>query len=373
MIEPMPAHSLVFCGDLVLDEPDADHWLSGIAPCLQEARLAIGHLEVPHTRRGQEMAADVPAPGAAPEHLAALAKAGIDAVTLAGNHMADCGAEGIADTIAELDRLGIRHCGAGADLRQARAAAWLQAGDLRVALLSYNCVGPQESWAQPASAGCAYVRVLAADGGPSRPAAALQTADPVSVAEMAEDIRAVRNQGAQWCIVALHKGIVHTPAKLAPYERPLAHAAIDAGADLVIGHHAHILRGVELYRGRPIFHGLGNGCVVTRALGPQQANPKRAEWARQRRTLFGFEPDPAYFLAPFHPEAVHGMLARVLIEDGRLSAVGFVPVFVEAPGRPTLAQGAAADAVVEYVKRIAREAGLPPLQYAAGSDMVRIT
>ena len=369
----MAAHSLVFCGDLVLDEPDPDRWLGGIAPCLQEARLAIGHLEVPHTRRGRELAVDVPAPGAPPEHLAALARAGMDAVTLAGNHIADCGAEGIADTIAELDRLGIRHCGAGADLRQACAPAWLQAGNQSVALLSYNCVGPQESWAQPGSAGCAYVRVLAADGGPTRPAAALQTADPISVARMVEDIRAVRTQGAPYCIVALHKGIVHTPAKLAPYERPLAHAAIDAGADLVIGHHAHILRGIEFYRDRPIFHGLGNGCVVTRALSADQDNPKRAEWARQRRALFGFEPDPEYFLAPFHPDAVHGMLARIVIEDGRLARASFIPVYVEPPGRPTIARGITAEAVVQYIMRISREAGLPPLRYAASGDMVRIT
>ena len=368
----MTAHSLVFCGDLVLDEPDPDFWLSGIAPCLREAQLAIGHLEVPHTRRGREMAADVPAPGAEPAHLAAVARAGIDALTLAGNHIADCGAEGIADTIAELDRLGIQHCGAGLDLPQAREAAWLQSGALRVAVLSYNCVGPQESWAQPTRAGCAYVRVLAEDGGAIKPAARLRDADPLSVSHMGHDIRAARDAGAQCCVVALHKGIVHTPATLAPYERPLAHAAIDAGADLVIGHHAHILRGIELYRGCPIFHGLGNGCVVTRALSPDQANPKRAEWARQRRVQFGFEPDPDYFLAPFHPDAVHGMLACVVIEDGRLVQTGFVPIYVEPPGRPTLARGANAEAVVQYVRRISLAAGLPPLQYAVSGDTVRI-
>ncbi len=369
----MAAHSLVFCGDLVLDEPAPDHWLSGIAPCLRAASLSIGHLEVPHTRRGRELAADVPAPGAPPEHLAALARAGIDALTLAGNHMADCGAEGIADTLAELDRIGIRHCGAGADLPRAREPAWLQAGTQQVALLSYNCVGPQESWAQPHSAGCAYVRITTADGGPIRPTAPLQTPDALSVTQMADDIRAARARGAQFCIVALHKGIVHTPVTLAPYERPLAQAAIDAGADVVIGHHAHILRGIEIYRDRPIFHGLGNGCVVTRALSVEQTNPKRAEWARLRRLQFGFEPDPGYFLAPFHPEAVHGMLARVVIEDGRLSQVGFVPVYVEAPGRPTLASGPRAAAVVQYIQRISHAAGLPPLQYTTGTDGVRIS
>ena len=55
--------SIVLTGDLVLDVDDADHWLSGIAPALRAADVAIGHLEVPHTLRGTELAGDVPAPG----------------------------------------------------------------------------------------------------------------------------------------------------------------------------------------------------------------------------------------------------------------------------------------------------------------------
>src|SRR3954465_10939424 len=110
-------------GDIILDVPEPDHWLAGIAPLLLAADVAVGHLEVPHTRRGQEMQGDVPAPGADPDHLAALARANIRALSMAGNHIADCGAEGIADTIAELDRLGIAHNGAGADLASALAPA----------------------------------------------------------------------------------------------------------------------------------------------------------------------------------------------------------------------------------------------------------
>jgi len=311
----------------------------------------------------------VPAPGAQPAHLAALERAGFDLVTLAGNHMADRGAEGIADTCAELDRLNIRHCGAGANLTQARAPACFTVGSTRIALLSYNCVGPEASWATADRAGCAYIKVRTADGSPIAPAATLQSADPDSLAAMSRDI-ASAGAGGALVVVALHKGIVHTPAQLAPYERPVAHRAIDAGAAVVVSHHAHILRGIEFYRGKPIFHGLGNGCVVTRALSPDQSHPARAAWARQRRERFGFEPDPAYTLAPFHPEAVHALLARVrLLESGQIEA-GFVPVHVEPPGRPVLAQGAAADRVIEYVLRITEQAGLPPLTVMKRGDMV---
>src|SRR5688572_17049714 len=88
---------IVLAGDLVLDEPDPRHWLSGIAPAVHAADVAIGHLEVPHTDCREEVAGDVPSPGAPPENLSALAEAGFTMLSLAGNHMADCGPQGIAD------------------------------------------------------------------------------------------------------------------------------------------------------------------------------------------------------------------------------------------------------------------------------------
>jgi poly-gamma-glutamate capsule biosynthesis protein CapA/YwtB (metallophosphatase superfamily) len=362
---------VIFSGDLILDEPDPDYWLAGIAPAIQRADISIGHLEVAHTDRGREQAGDVPAPGADPAHLAALQRAGFDALTLAGNHIADQGAEGIADTVAELDRLGIRHCGAGANLETARRPAILEASGTRLALLSFNCVGPELSWASTDRAGCAFIRVNTLDGSPITPAAALQNIDPASLAEMSADIAKVRRD-ANFVVVALHKGVVHTPATLAPYERTLAHAAVDAGADAVIGHHAHILRGIEMYRGKPIFHGLGNGCVVTRALSPAQDHPERAAWAHKRKALFGFEPDPAFVLAPFHPEAVNAMLARICLQqDGRVEA-GFYPVRVQAPGRPVLADPFDGAHIGGYVAKITRQAALPPLRMVSEHGVINI-
>jgi poly-gamma-glutamate capsule biosynthesis protein CapA/YwtB (metallophosphatase superfamily) len=350
---------LIFAGDLVLDEPNPDHWLGGIAPALRSADIAIGHLEVPHTLRGRELQGDVPAPGAPPDHIPAITRAGFHAVSLAGNHIADCGLPGISDTIRSLAKANIGFTGAGPNLTAARTPALLTRGQERVALLSYNCVGPEAAWATDARAGCAFVRVETIDGAPIAPTARFNQANADSVKQMANDIGSARRV-ADIVIVALHKGIVHTPALLAPYERPIAHAAIDAGADIVISHHAHIVRGIEIYQDKPIFHGLGNGCVVTRALSPNQDHPARAAWARKRREIFGFEPDPAYYLAPFHPDAINAMLGRVRIEDDRMR-VGFIPVHVEAPGRPLLATGERASRIKAYIERITTDAGLPAI------------
>ncbi|MGH8303182.1 MAG: CapA family protein, partial [Steroidobacteraceae bacterium] len=289
---------------------------------------------------------------------------------LAGNHIADRGPAGIADTIEMLERLGIAYCGAGPSLDAARRPAGLVRNGVRVALLSYNCVGPESGWAGPDNAGCAFVRVEPRGGGPISPAADLARLDQESVAELTADIAHAR-PNADLLIVALHKGIVHRPAELADYERPLAHAVIDAGADVVIGHHAHIARGIEIYRGRPIYHGLGNGCVVTRALSPEETHPKRADWVRRRRELFGFEPDPAYTLAPFHPEAVNAVLARLKYRAGALQA-GFVPIHVAPPGRPVVPSPEQAIRIVRYVADITARAGMPPLDWETESDMVSL-
>jgi len=350
---------LIFTGDLILDEPQPDHWLGGIAPALRSADLTIGHLEVPHTTHVAASRDDVPAPGADPAHLLALARAGVGVVTLAGNHIADLGEIGIADTIRGLAHADIAYTGAGATLSDARKPAIAYRRGKRIAVLSYNCVGPESSWAGPSQAGCSYIRVEPVDGGPIRPAAALERIDPASLLTLTEDIRNAKAL-ADLVVVAFHKGIVHTRARLAPYERTLAHAAVEAGSDVVIGHHAHIVRGIEFHRGVPIFHGLGNGCVVTRALSLDQTSPERAAWARKRNELFGFEPDPAYVLAPFHPEAVNALLGRMRIDaDGRIR-VGFIPVHVDPPGRPRIAPDAA-QRIANYIQAIGLEAGLPPL------------
>jgi poly-gamma-glutamate capsule biosynthesis protein CapA/YwtB (metallophosphatase superfamily) len=351
------ALNILVCGDLILDVEQPDHWLSGIAPAIQAADIAIGHLEVPHTNTHFELKGDVPAPGAPPENLRALQRAGFTAVSLAGNHITDCGPVGIADTRRLLDELGIAYCGAGANLAEARRPAILPCSGRTIGLLSYNCVGPEIAWATEKQAGCAYLKLLTDDGGPVTPKlSALRLCDE-TLTVLKQDIDALKTQ-VDLVIVSLHKGITHCPATLAPYEQPVAHATIDAGADVVLSHHAHIVQGFEFYKGRPVFHGLGNGCVVTRALSPGQDHPERAAWVERRKAMFGFEPDPAYELAPFHPEAVNAMLGTLRWHaDGSLEA-GMIPVHVEAPGRPVLANGSEARKIADYIQNISRKAGL---------------
>ncbi|MGH9046221.1 MAG: CapA family protein [Acidimicrobiales bacterium] len=354
---------LLLVGDLILDEPNADSFFEAASDVLRAADVVVGHVEVPHSHRGGTVfSTDVPARPSDPDHLAALQRAGFSVATLAGNHIADAGPDGIEDTLASLHRYAIATAGAGMNLEQARQPATVEANGLRVGVLSYNCVGPRESWARPSKPGCAYLNVLTHyeldHAGPGGPPTTYTFATPESLDAMREDLGALRKD-VDVVIVGFHKGIGHLRAHLAMYEREVARAAIDAGADIVVGHHAHIMRGVEMYRGKPIYHGLGNFVTVTRALSPaNKQTPEAAAWARRRVELFGFAPDPTMPTYPFHPESRNTAIAECEIaEDGSLVA-GLIPCWIDDLARPMPVAGDKGRAVVDYIETLGREAGL---------------
>ena len=360
MLKPL---RIMMVGDLVLDEPDADRFFDNARATLSQADVLIGHVEVPHTRRGVESVGDVPAPASDPENLSALRHAGFHLASLAGNHAHDRGAEGIADTSATLREHGIASAGAGANLAEARKPAIIERNGRRIALLSYNCVGPKEGWAGPTRAGVAHLRVIShyepAGANPGGPPDAFTFATPDTLDAMQADIEAAK-ANADIVIVSLHKGIVHTPAKLAMYERPVAKAAVEAGADIVFGHHPHILRGMEVIKGKPIYHGLGNFVTVTRALAIEgNDSPARKAWAIKRREIFGFEPLPDYPLYPFHPEARNAMIAVCdIAPDGQITP-GFIPCWMPPSCAPQpLGEDDKGREVADYIAAITERAGL---------------
>lgn len=354
---------LHFVGDLILDEPNPDDLFDLARAELSNCAVLAGHVEVPHTKRGQTAHFDVPAPASDPQNLAALKRAGFHVATLAGNHIADAGPHGVEDTVAELQRLGVRTTGAGKNLAEARTPALIERNGVRFGFLSYNCVGPRESWAGASRPGCAYIHVLTHyeldHASPGGPPSVYTFAEPKTLDAMIADIEALRPQ-VELLTVALHKGLGHTPAAVGMYERQIAKSAVDAGADVIVGHHAHILQGMEVYRNRPVFHGLGNFAVATRALSLEQnPSPERRAWAERRRKLFGFEPDPEYVTYPFHPEAKNAIIGFCEVDRRGVRSAGFTPCFVNQRSQPEpLGDGQRGRAVADYVRDITTRAGL---------------
>lgn len=364
-------------GDLIVDLPDPDSYFAPSAPVLRAADVVIGQVETPYTQRGEPSVTGATAPQTPPSQLDALARAGVTVGTVAGNHTFDLGAAGVQDTLERLRGLGIATAGAGMTLEEARRPATVAVRGRTVSVLSYNAVGPRESWAGREKPGCAYLRVLthyeldhASPGG--RPTVYTFTA-PESLEVLEHDVTQTR-AGCDLLIVAVHKG-ANGDTGTAWYEKQIAHAAIDAGADVVIGHHAHILEGIEVYRGHPIFHGLGNFVAVTHALSTDpkvNTSADRLAYAQGRRERFGFTPDPEMPTYPFHPDSRHTIIARCALDpDGTLTA-GFVPCYIDKAGRPEplTAQGGG-QRVLDYVQRLNDTAGFDTV-LSWGEDEVEV-
>ena len=163
-----------------------------------------------------------------------MANAGIDWVGIANNHIRDAGGIGILQTIANLRERGIAASGAGKNLAAARKPAILITHGIKVAFLAYDTIAKAYA-ASPTRAGSVQM----------------------SSSALRSDIAAARKAGAQVVIVFPHWGTEYDRTPFAG-QQALAHAAIDAGADLVIGNHAHWAGAVEVYDGKPIWYALGN-------------------------------------------------------------------------------------------------------------------
>ena len=369
--------SVLATGDLVLETPDASALLAAAIPALIGAGAVIGHLEIPHVHGGSVYTTDVPALPGPPSALDAVAAAGFDVLTLAGNHVYDFGPDGIAETERHCAERGMRTAGTGVDLDAALAPAIVETDGRNIAVLSINCVGPRESWATSLKAGAAYVEVIshyeprgANPGGPPR---VFTFAEPQSLARVTAAVRDTAASGAI-VMVALHKGLVHVPVEIAAYETEIARAMVDAGAHAVIGHHAHIMKGVERYRGRPIFHGLGNFATVTKALSAQPGDAEeRAAWARRRVQLFGFAPDPAMPDYPFHPDSRHTAIARIDVDADDTVSASLIPCWIDDEARPVPAgRTDHGERVADYIRRITAEAGFDT-DFEWHSDRLTVT
>ena len=174
----------------------------------------------------------------APEKVSLFKEMGIDAVTLANNHALDYGTDALLDTCEILDQAGILHTGAGKDLDTAKQPVLFEKNGQRVALIGATRVIPKADWA-------------ATKGHPG-----MLSSYEVSVEPLLAQIAECHASGDK-VVVLIHWGIERDEMPQ-EYQRALARRYIDAGADLVIGSHPHVLQGIEYYKGKPIFYSLGN-------------------------------------------------------------------------------------------------------------------
>lgn len=235
--------TLTLTGDILLDRgveaylvrEGTGYPYEKVKHILKKSDIVFGNLECPPTDRGIPVLksrnlifrAD-------PSNAEALASAGFNVLNLANNHSMDYGHEGIWDTIKALEDAGIRTVGAGQNSDKARCPLYIKTKDLEIGFLGYSAF-PRE--------GYFYF--------PDRPDIAYIDASAISNEIKSADIN------CDILVVSFHWGkeFDFYPLK---QQKQLARLAVDSGADIVAGHHPHVLQGIEEYGGRYIFYSLGN-------------------------------------------------------------------------------------------------------------------
>lgn len=367
---------------------------------------------------------------------------GVDVLSMANNHSLDFGRRGLLSTLGACRAAGLVCAGTGRDLDEARAPAYAETPGGRVALVSTASGNKPHEWAgrpketmagrpgiNPLRVGMEYevdapaaaalreaVRGLgilrtSAQTGPGRTGQALgpdqfQPALPGGQSAAGEfvfregtahridtrchpgdleaNLRSIRTAAAQAdvVLVAHHFNLSEGPRGDRPpaFVREFAHRAVDEGADVFLGHGWHKTLGIEIYRGRPIFYGLGNLFAQSAFLEHVPADGYET-WGHDPDLLPSQTPD----LWPLHPGLEphretwwSSALISVRLESGRLETVRLHPVELgrdvsaEAPitrrtggssehplteGRPRLATGGNATRVLERVQRLSEELG----------------
>lgn len=238
---------LTFAGDVLLSDSlinlynSASPEISGIISedllaDLREADVTMVNEEFPFSTRGSQMADKQYTFKTNPVYVKVLKDMGVDIVTLANNHTLDFGIDALLDTIKTLDKANILHVGAGKNLEKAKTTEYITAKGKTLAFLGASRVIPIHSW----------------NAGTDNPGL-FTTYDP---ALLLEEIKLAK-ANSDFIVVYVHWG-VEKKEYPEEYQRTMGKQYIDAGADMVIGSHPHVLQGIEFYKERPIVYSLGN-------------------------------------------------------------------------------------------------------------------
>jgi poly-gamma-glutamate capsule biosynthesis protein CapA/YwtB (metallophosphatase superfamily) len=352
--------AILAVGDIAPDRSDPNECFELIRADLQRASFAFCQLETCLTEGGLRLPQARHAVRGRPAIAAALKGANFGVVSLASNHCMDWGGPALLETLEHLRSRGVEVVGAGANIAAARRCVVKQVAGCRVAFLAYCSILPMGYWAEAGRVGCAPMRAFTyyeqiETDQPGTPCRTHTYAHKGDLQQLRADIAAARVL-ADVVIVSMHWGIHFVEAVIADYQREVGHAAIDAGADVVLGHHAHILKGFELYRDRPIFYSLGNFAVDLRIDAAHAASPSFREiqalnpkWVVDLEGLYNF------------PEDSRMTLVVEMIMSGRgIEQINMLPAYINSSAQPRLLAPAEPlfSQVSDYLGHICRAAGL---------------
>ncbi len=239
---------------------------------IEAADIAFGNLECPISTGGTPFPNKPPGVTfrAEPQAADVLKDAGYDVVSLANNHMNDYGTTAVDETLGLLDLVGVAHAGAGRSGAEARRAAIVSRSGYTIAFLAYaesvwSVIEARDPpWPKPLATMAATGPVPALGYGPAAapgPASDVRGRSGTAIIRedtLRSDIENLKNRpGIDLIVVSFHWGDEFMQVPYAR-QRRIAQLAIDCGADVVLGHHPHVLQGIEKYKNGLVFYSLGN-------------------------------------------------------------------------------------------------------------------
>jgi len=296
---------------------------------------------------------------ASPEMTRAVRDVGYGVMSFAGNHCLDWGYDAFDDTLTHAAQAGVALCGAGQTLAVARQPAIVTTDGISVAVLARSAILPEGYAAEARKSGCAPLRAFTfyeqiEHDQPGTPARVISHAHRGDLADLVADVRAAR-ACADIVLVSLHWGIHMIEVDIADYQREVAHAVVAAGAHAILGHHPHLLKGVEMIAGAPVFYSLGNFAIEQ----PHIWDERIVESDSFRHLVSlnpAWRPGAVYML----PEVTRMTgIARLTCSKRGVEHIAFLPAWIEDDSAPVML--ASTDPrhvrVAAYLEQISRAAG----------------
>jgi poly-gamma-glutamate capsule biosynthesis protein CapA/YwtB (metallophosphatase superfamily) len=322
---------LLGCGDVGPIHEPIGPYSELVRETLQTADIRFAQVERTYSERGELQLHGGAHSRQPPPMASVLTDCGFNVASVAGNHAMDWGAEALLDTLELLRGMGIQTIGAGRNLTEARRPAIIECKGLRVAMLAYCSVLHEGYAAGPDTPGVApmraYARFEPVDYQPGVPPRVVTTPDQQDLADLLADVGAAKER-ADTVVLSLHWGVHFVPRLIADYQKAVAQAAFAAGADLILGHHAHVPKAIEVCGGKTCFYSLSNFIM--------SSSPKVTGGADEFERNYGVPLDPAYPNMPYGVDGKRSLIAKAVISPGQPIRASFLPVLIDRQLRPEI-------------------------------------
>lgn len=355
-------------GDIGLYHEDYFHYFKNVKDTFNEGDLVFGQLESVLSERLELSSCTRMGCSSEPRALDAIKDAGFDVLSFASNHAVDYGRTAFEDTLKNIREKGFYLTGAGENESIARQYPIIDVEGTKVAVLGFGSILPQGFWAEEARPGVNPARGITAyvpveHDQPGTPCRIYTFPHPDDLKHMQADIKEAKTK-ADVVICSFHWGIHFKEAVIADYERYYAHFAIDAGADLIIGHHQHILKPIEVYNGKVIFYGLGNFCMeeVMNFKKDQELKRQDMKTSKSHREMEAISDAFKTATRSFPADSYLTMVAKAIIKDKKIVKVSYKPAYLPEgaetyfckPEEPRFTE------IIEYEKKITTMMDLDP-------------